>query len=302
MKKKLIAIIGPTAVGKTATAVDLARHFETVVLNADSRQVFKELAIGTAKPSMDEMGGVRHYFVDDRSIEKEFSAGHFEAEGLNVLEKEFKNRDVVLLSGGSGLYVNALCEGLSEFPEVDSDLRERLVDEYSSKGITYLQQQIGIYDPAYAETADFENPQRLMRALEVSMMTGKPYSEFRTGASIARKFSTIYIGLELPRDILYDRINQRVDRMIDAGLFDEARRVLEFRDINALKTIGYKEVFGHLDGEYDYEEAVRLLKRNTRRFSKRQMTWFKKNPDIRWFDPADLDQIKSYLENELSIS
>lgn len=299
MKKKVIAIVGPTAVGKTATTVTLARHYSTVVLNADSRQVFKEIKVGTAKPDREDLMGVVHYFIDDRSITEEFSAGHFEAEGLKILDEEFQNRDLVIVSGGSGLYVDALCEGLSSFPEVDQEVRSELMEAYHEKGIEYLQKEILRLDPAYAKTADFDNPQRLVRALEVSIFSGKPYSEYRVGAARPRPFSTIYVGLELPRQELYSRINSRMDLMIENGLFEEARRVERFVGANALKTIGYKEIYGYFNGEYDYDEAVRLLKRNSRRFAKRQMTWFKKNSRIEWFNPADVNSIINYIDSEI---
>lgn len=299
MNKTLLAIVGPTAVGKTLTSVLLAQHYECPVISADSRQVFKELSIGTAKPSPYEMQGVKHYFVNDRSLTANYSAGQFEQEALTILAEEFQHHDNILLTGGSGLYVDALCEGMSDFPPVSDDLRASLKLQLQMQGLAVLQDQLKKLDPEYYKQLDVDNPQRVIRGLEICLSSGKTFSELRVGASKTREFDVIYVGLELPRASLYDRINQRMDIMIEAGLFAEAESVLAHKDSNALQTIGYKEIYEYLAGTYDKEEAIRLLKRNSRRFAKRQLTWFKKNSSIKWFDPANLELIINYIDDQL---
>lgn len=275
-EKHVLVIVGPTAVGKTQLTVQLAKELGVSVLNADSRQVFKELKIGTAKPTPIEMSGVKHYFVNDRNITQEFSAGHFEKEGLEVLAEIFENRDVAIVSGGSGLYVDALCYGFSDIPKVKNELRENLKERVKKEGLEVLFEQLKILDPNYANEIDPDNQQRIVRALEVCIGTGKPFSAFRTGSAQKRDFKIHFIGLELPRELLYERINSRMDMMVENGLFEEAQRMLPYRQHNALQTVGYTEIFGYLDGHYDKQEAIRLLKRNSRRYAKRQLTWFKK--------------------------
>ena len=303
MPKYLIVVVGPTAVGKTRVSVELANFLHCPIINADSRQVFEELSIGTAKPTLDEMQNIKHYFVNDRSIKEEFSAGQFEKEALGVLDKEFGDNDVVILTGGSGLYVDALCFGMNDFPEPNADIRNSLNEHFEEEGIEPLQQQLKVLDPVYAKQVDIENPQRVIRALEICLSTGQPFSEFRSGKFKQRQFEVVFIGLELPRDMLYERINVRMDAMINAGLFDEARSVEQFKYHNALQTIGYKEIYDYFAGEYNKEEAIRLLKRNSRRLAKRQLTWFKKNERIKWFNPLIPEEIKEYLVSmNLSIS
>ncbi len=299
-KKHLIVIVGPTAVGKTALTVQLAKHLSVTVLNADSRQVFKELSIGTAKPSLKELDNIPHYFIDDRSVLDEFSAGHFEKEGLAILDKLYENNDAAILSGGSGLYIDALCFGFSDFPKVDLTIRAKLNMRLEEEGVGSLFKELEKLDPDYSQSINPENQQRIIRALEICIGSGKPFSSFRTGALEQRKFTLHFIGLELPREILYDRINARMDVMIANGLFEEAKLNEQYKDINALKTVGYSEIFRFLEGQYDKEEAIRLLKRNSRRYAKRQMTWFKKNESVKWFEPTQLNQIIDYLTPRLS--
>lgn len=298
-KKDLIVIIGPTAVGKTALTVDLALHLKVKVLNADSRQVFKELEIGTAKPSLSELHGVKHYFIDDRSIKEEFSAGHFEREGLQILNTLFEEDHIAILSGGSGLYVDALCYGFSDIPKIETHIRAELKERVHKEGIESLYSELQILDPTYAERLEPENQQRIVRALEVCLGTGKSFSSFRTGATQPRDFNLHFIGLELPREVLYDRINARMDVMIENGLFEEAKRNEKFKHQNALQTVGYSEIFGYFEGKYDKGEAVRLLKRNSRRYAKRQLTWFKKNQLVQWFEPTQINEILEYLKNRI---
>ena len=296
-EKHVLVIVGPTAVGKTQLTVQLAKELGVSVLNADSRQVFKELKIGTAKPAPIEMSGVKHYFVNDRNITQEFSAGHFEKEGLEVLAEIFENRDVAIVSGGSGLYVDALCYGFSDIPKVKNELRENLKERVKKEGLEVLFEQLKILDPNYANEIDPDNQQRIVRALEVCIGTGKPFSAFRTGSAQKRNFKIHFIGLELPREQLYERINSRLDTMVENGLFEEAQRMLPYRQHNALQTVGYTEIFGYLDGHYDKQEAIRLLKRNSRRYAKRQLTWFKKNESVHWFEPTQIDQILKLVKS-----
>lgn len=296
-EKHVLVIVGPTAVGKTQLTVKLAKELGVSVLNADSRQVFKELKIGTAKPAPIEMSGVKHYFVNDRNITQEFSAGHFEKEGLEVLAEIFENRDVAIVSGGSGLYVDALCYGFSDIPKVKNELRENLKERVKKEGLEVLFEQLKILDPNYANEIDPDNQQRIVRALEVCIGTGKPFSAFRTGSAQKRDFKIHFIGLELPRELLYERINSRMDMMVENGLFEEAQRMLPYRQHNALQTVGYTEIFGYLDGHYDKQEAIRLLKRNSRRYAKRQLTWFKKNESVHWFEPTQIDQILKLVKS-----
>jgi len=299
-KKHLIVVVGPTAVGKTALTVQLAKHFGAKVINADSRQVFKEMAIGTAKPTEKELQDVFHYFVNDRSIKDEFSAGHFEKEGLAILKAIYKKEDVAILSGGSGLYVDALCFGFSDIPQIDASIRTLLKEREKKAGVAPLFKELQKLDPKYARSINSENQQRIIRALEICIGTGKPFSSFRTGTQEQRNFELHFIGLELPRAVLYDRINARMDDMIANGLFEEAKLNEEYKHINALQTVGYTEIFGFFEGKYDKAESIRLLKRNSRRYAKRQMTWFKRNELVQWFEPTQVNQIVSSIKKSIS--
>ena len=297
--KSLIVIVGPTAVGKTAIGVELAKKLSCAVISADSRQLFKEMQIGTAKPTSEEMDGVKHYFVNDRSIEMEFSAGKFEHEALQVIEEEFTVNDVCIVVGGSGLYIDALCLGLNDFPIVNPEIRAALNKRLLVEGVENLYQQLIEVDPAYAKEIELNNSQRIIRALEIYNSSGKTFSSFRLGMNSQRNFKIQYIGLELPREELYQRINSRMDTMIDQGLFDEAIGLLAYRHKNALQTVGYNEIFMYHDGIIDEKEAIRLLKRNSRRYAKRQLTWFKRNEEIEWFNPKDFDVLYNYLLEKL---
>ncbi len=292
-------IVGPTAVGKTRVSVELAKRFACAVINADSRQLFKEMAIGTAKPTEAEMQGVKHYFVDDRSVAVEFSAGKFEQEALQVLAEEFKEKDVCLMSGGSGLYIDAVCLGLNDFPAVAPAVRQELNRALQEKGVAALYRELRQADPDYAGQVSPNNAQRIIRALEIYRASGQTYSSLRTGMAAKRNFNIHYIGLEIPRADLYARINERMDEMIAKGLFAEAERLLPYRQQNALQTVGYNEVFMYFDGRVDKQEAIRLLKRNSRRYAKRQLTWFKKNPETVWFHPQAVEQIYQHLQQQL---
>lgn len=295
----LLVIAGPTAVGKTVLCVNLARELQVEIISADSRQFFKELSIGTAKPSQEEMKGVHHHFIDFLSIDQEFSAGKFEAETLELLPGLFKKTNLALMAGGSGLYIQAVCQGMNDMPDVDLSFREELYKELEIHGLNLLLEELKVKDPKYFKSVDHSNPQRVVRALEVCRGIGQPYSSFRSDYKSKRNFGLIKIGLNRDRQELFDRIDQRMDVMIEAGLFEEAVKFHDKRHLNALKTVGYKEVFGYLDGAYDKTEAIRLLKRNTRRYAKRQLTWFQKDPEFTWFHPDDYAEILTFIQKKI---
>ncbi|GAB4051637.1 tRNA (adenosine(37)-N6)-dimethylallyltransferase MiaA [Spirosoma litoris] len=293
--KTLLVIAGPTAVGKTALCVQLAKTLQTDVVSADSRQLYRELSIGTAKPTLEEMDGVRHHFVNSHSIVDPVNAGRYERECLALLNELFQGTDVVILSGGTGLYINAVCFGLDDIPSVEPVLREHLFNRLQQEGLAVLQEELRELDPVYAQTADLQNPIRVTRALEVCLTTGQPYSSFRRQQPTERPFRSVLIALERPREELYTRIDARMDAMLAAGLLDEVASLVPYRHLPALQTVGYQEVFPYLDGQYDYEEMVRLLKRNSRRYAKRQLTWFRNQGNYQWVSPSDKERILSYV-------
>jgi tRNA dimethylallyltransferase len=295
LPKVLIVVAGPTAVGKTDLCVRLAQALQTEVISADSRQFYRELNIGTAKPSEAELQGVTHHFINSHSIDTLYSAGSFERDALAVLDTLFKTKDVVILTGGSGLYIKAVCEGLDDLPETPPELRSELMKRLETEGLEVLQTQLQTLDPVYCNLNDLQNTQRVVRALEVSLLTGKPYSSFREHQSAQRPFNIIQIALERDREELYRRIDARMDGMLTAGLVEEVRSLSNYRFHNALQTVGYKEVFDYMEGLYDYDEMVRLLKRNSRRYAKRQITWFKHQGNFKWFDATDFGGILSYI-------
>lgn len=292
--KYLIVIVGPTAVGKTALSIKLASLFKTEILSADSRQVFREMEIGTAKPSPEELSEVKHHFINSHSIYEEFNAGKFEEEGLKVLEEIFKTHDTAIMVGGSGLYVEAICKGMDKIP-TNTDIRNKLTKQLETEGLETLQESLAQYDPKYFEEVDRQNPQRVMRALEVYLSTGIPYSVLRTRQDTERPFNIIKVGLALDRKVLYERIDKRMDEMVNRGLFEEAEKLYPLRHLNALQTVGYSEIFDYLIGIHDKEEAVRLLKRNSRRYAKRQLTWFRRDSTIQWFKPEEDEKIKEHI-------
>ncbi len=291
----LVVVAGPTAVGKTDLCVRLAQYFNTDIISADSRQFYKELSIGTAKPTEAEKQGVKHHFIDSHSISELYSAGSFERDALKCLEQLFQKHEVVIMTGGSGLYIKAVCEGLDDLPETPAALRAELMAKLQNEGLESLQNQLQLLDPEYCKQNDLQNSQRVVRALEVCLFLGKPFSSFRQKKATSRPFKIIQIALERNREELYERINLRMDQMLKNGLIDEVKSLVEFRAHNALQTVGYKEVFGHLDGQYDYEEMVRLLKRNSRHYAKRQITWFKHQGDFEWFSANDLEGIINWI-------
>jgi len=295
--KYLLVVVGATAVGKTATCIKLARSLNAEIVSADSRQFYREMEIGTAKPDEEELNAAKHHFINSHSITEDISAGEYEFLALVKLNDLFEKHKFVILTGGSGLYIDAVTQGFADIPKIDPSVREELNASLASKGIDHLVERLKALDPDYYDKVDKKNPHRVMRALEVCIGTGKPYSQQRKPPKKDRPFQIIKIGLELPREALYERINTRMDKMIEQGLFDEAKQLEPYKNHNALQTVGYKEIFDYFDGKYDKEEAVRLLKRNTRRYAKRQMTWFKRDQDIRWYSPDDYQKIIAYVES-----
>lgn len=298
--KYLISIAGPTAIGKTATAIALAQHYHTGILSADSRQFYHEMSIGTAKPSAQELAAAPHYFVNSHSINETFTVGDFEKQGLAQLDDLFKQHDVAIMAGGSGLYLKAITEGFDELPDIDPSIRERLNELYANNGIEVLQEKLKQADPAYYHQVDLHNPQRLIRALEVYEGTGQPYSSYRKASYKQRPFNSIKMALDMPREELYHRINQRVDVMMTDGLLEEVQKLLPYRHLNALNTVGYSEIFDYLDGKTSFIQAVAMIKQNTRRFAKRQLTWFRKDKDIQWFHPTDVSAMINYIDNTIA--
>lgn len=293
--KHLIVIGGATATGKTALAIQLAQYFNTVILSADSRQFFREMNIGTAKPSEEELANAKHYFINNLSIEDEYSVGDFEREALLVLEQVFQTKDIAIMVGGSGLYVKAVCEGLDTFPEISPKTSALVESRYAENGIAWMQTQLQELDPEYFKEVDQQNPARIRRALEVCLETGQPYSSFRKKNKIARPFGIIHILLELPRETLYARINARVDQMVENGLEEEASALLPYQEKPALKTVGYEEYFAFFKGEISREEAVSKIKQHSRNYAKRQTTWFRKYGAWKHFRPDDFKGILNYI-------
>jgi len=284
MNNSLISIVGPTAIGKTSLSIALAQAFNTEIISADSRQFFREMNIGTAVPSSEELAAVPHHFIQHISVEDPYSVGDFERDALQKLEQLFQSHKKLIMVGGSGLYVDAVTKGLDEFPDIELEIRRDLNEVYASQGLPALQEKLRHLDPEYFSEVDKENPHRLIRALEVCLGTGKPYSSFRSKKTAQRPFKSLLIGLTAEREVIYDRINRRVDIMMEQGLLQEVQALVARKDLNALNTVGYKEIFQYLEGKYSLEEAVAEIKKNSRRFAKRQLTWFRKNTDIQWFD------------------
>ncbi len=287
---------GPTAVGKTALCVRLAQYLNTDVVSADSRQLYRELTIGTAKPTAGEMGGIRHHFINSHSIAHPINAGQYERNALALLTDLFQEKDVVILSGGTGLYINAVCFGLDDIPPADPAIREALKSRLATEGLAPLVTELSQLDPVFAQTADLQNPIRVTRALEMCLTTGKPFSSFHRQAVAKRFFTPVLLALDRPRDELYHRIDTRMNAMLAAGLVEEARSLMPYRGQTALQTVGYQEVFGYFDQQYDYAEMVRLLKRNSRRYAKRQLTWFRNQNEYRWFDADNEAGILEFWE------
>ena len=294
----LVVVVGPTGSGKSALAVKLATHLNAPIISTDSRQVFRGMPIGTAQPTAEEQAAAKHYFIADREVEDDFNCGKYAEEALALLDELFAKSEYVVAVGGSGLYVQALCEGMDDLPDADPSLRESLKQRLESEGLDSLVAQLRRLDAKYAEEVDVCNPARVMRALEVCLATGRPYSEQRKGVTAERPFHIIKIGTDMPRDVLYDRINRRVDMMVEEGLEAEARSMYPKRHLNALQTVGYRELFEHFDGDCTFEEAVELVKRNSRRYAKRQLTWFRRDENTAWFHPNDHEAILEYISSK----
>ena len=299
MTKHLIIITGPTAIGKTRVAIETAKLFNTEIVSADSRQIYRELSIGTAVPSQAEMNSIKHHFLHSRSIHDAYNASRFETEAMELLEKLFRKYKIVVLTGGSMLYIDAVCKGIDIMPDVDPELRQNLKNKLNKEGIESLRLQLKQFDPDYYKKVDLKNPARIVHALEICLMTGKPYSSFRTSPNKERPFSTTKIGLDCNRAELHQRINQRVDKMIEAGLEEEARSVFPLIHLNSLNTVGFREFFAHFNGEISKEKAIELIKRNTRRYARKQLTWFRKDSEMNWFHPQDSKKIIELIQNKI---
>ena len=301
MTKFLIIVVGPTGIGKTALSIQLAKHFKTEILSSDSRQFYKEMKIGTAVPSDLELNAAPHHFIQHISIKDKYSVGDFEREAIERIGSLFRVHDILIMAGGSGLYIEAVVKGLDNFPEVDPKIRKDLMKILENQGLLPLQQKLNELDPDYYENADINNPHRIVRALEICLGTGRPYSSFRTGSKIERNFTPIFIGLTGEREDIYNRINKRVDQMIREGLIDEVGGLLQHKNLNALNTVGYKELFEYLDEKTDLETAISEIKKNSRRYAKRQLTWLRKNDAVHWFNyKTNYSEIVEYIEKMIS--
>lgn len=296
--KRLLVIVGPTGSGKTDLSIRLALHYAAPILSTDSRQVYRGMPIGTAQPSAGQLQAVEHHFIASHDLKDNLSCGEYEVQALARLEQLFTTHDYVVAVGGSGLYVRALCEGMDDLPQADESLRAELNRRLTDEGVESLAAQLRELDPVYYETVDRSNPARVVRALEVCLQTGRPYSEQRTGERRPRPFEIVKIGIDLPREVLYDRIDRRVDQMLVDGLEAEARALYPYRALNALQTVGYREFFDYFDGRIGYDEAVELIKRNSRRYAKRQLTWFRRDSEIRWFAPDDDAAIIAHIDSK----
>ena len=296
-QKNLIVIVGPTAIGKTGLSIKLAKHYNCEIVSADSRQFYQEMSIGTAKPTAQEMDGIPHHFINNISIHQNYTAGDFEKEAIKLLKQLFLKNDTVVLVGGSGLFVNAVCHGLDEIPS-NLEIRNQLMNEFEKDGLESLQKELKTADPKYFEEVDIQNPHRVIRALEVCRTSGKPFSQFLNKQPKKRPFKSIWIGLNLDRETVYENINSRVDLMIKNGLLEEVKALEENKGLSCLKTVGYQEFY---QKESNQEKAIELVKQNTRRFAKRQITFFKRNKEIKWFEPTQLDNIIEYINKNIGL-
>lgn len=299
--KTLITIVGPTGIGKTDMGVFLAKKLTTEIISADSRQFYRELKIGTAAPSKEELSAAKHHFIGNLSIHDYYNASSFEFEVIDLLKDLFKTKDNVLMVGGSGMYVDAVCRGIDDLPTIDAEIRATLEQQFRNEGIESLRFDLKRLDPEYYSEVDLKNHKRILKGLEICMMTGKTYTSFRKSIKKKRDFEIIKIGLTMPRDKLYERIENRVDLMFEQGLLDEAKGLHQHRHLNALNTVGYKELFGYFSGDYDITKAIELIKRNSRRYAKRQLSWFKRDAEINWFNKDDKDKIYELLTKLLQL-
>ena len=299
MKNFLIVLVGPTGVGKTDISIDIARYFKSEIISADSRQFFREMKIGTAVPSEQQLKTIKHYFIGFLSIKDYYSSSLFERDVLELLPKLFSKNNIILMSGGSGMYIDSVCNGIDDIPDVDPDVREKYIDQYNAEGIEGLRVTLKLLDPEHYANVDLKNYKRIIRALEICDTAGRPYSSFLKKQKRERDFGIIKIGLERPREDLYKRINSRVDNMVAMGLKNEAKQLYEFRNLNALKSVGYREFFDVFEGNISEEKAIELIKRNSRRYAKRQLTWWGKDKDIKWLNPEHTQEIIQFIENEI---
>ncbi|NDV46781.1 tRNA (adenosine(37)-N6)-dimethylallyltransferase MiaA [Paludibacter sp. 221] len=301
-KPTLLVLVGPTGVGKTDISVRLAKHFAAPIISSDSRQFYKELKIGTAAPTEKELEQVRHYFIGSHSIFDLYNSGQYELDVLKLLNELFSTMSTVMLVGGSMMYVDAVCKGIDDIPTVDEETRQFWLNEYKEKGAEFIISELKRLDPIHYELVDLQNHKRVLHALEICSIIGKPYSEIRTGQEKKRPFNIIKIGLIRPREELYERINLRVDKMMEDGLLEEARQFYEFRHLNTLNTVGYKELYEYMSGNITLEEAVELIKRDSRRYAKRQLSWFNNDKEIHWFHPGDEDEILNFVSKKIQDS
>jgi tRNA dimethylallyltransferase len=300
MSPTLVAIIGPTAVGKTEIGVQLAEHFSSEIISADSRQMYRELKVGTALPSSEQLSRAKHHLIGNLSIHDYYNASMFEQDVLCLLSEIFPRNPIAFMVGGSTLYVNAVFHGIDDLPSVDPELRKDLQKQYLEQGIEFLRMKLKLLDPEYYQRVDLKNPNRLLKAIEISLMTGQPYSTLLTAPKVQRNFNIIKIGLNMEREILFDRINRRVDEMFDQGLPEEARELFPYKQLNSLNTVGYKELFQFLEGAVSREDAKEQIKKNTRNYAKRQLTWFKRDQEITWFEPSNFDDILLHLKSRIN--
>ncbi|MGE0079167.1 MAG: tRNA (adenosine(37)-N6)-dimethylallyltransferase MiaA [Bacteroidales bacterium] len=298
-KNYLIVLLGPTGVGKTDLSIYLSNTFNAPILSSDSRQFFKEMKIGTAVPNIEQLNSATHHFIGHKSVTERYSCGMFEIDALNLLAEIHKTHKAAMLVGGSGLYIDALCNGIDDFPTPDAELRQSLLNQLETHGIESLRHQLKLLDPEYYNSVDLKNPQRVLKSLEVCLQTGKTYTSFLTNPSKERPFSIIKVGLNRDREELYNRINLRVDEMMREGLLDEAKQLYPLKHLNALNTVGYRELFDYFDGKHSLETAIELIKRNSRRYAKRQLTWWTRDNAIQWFHPAQNEEIVQFLNEKL---
>ncbi|NQU81350.1 MAG: tRNA (adenosine(37)-N6)-dimethylallyltransferase MiaA [Bacteroidetes bacterium] len=300
MSNLLIVILGPTGIGKTDVAIKIATELETYIISADSRQVFKELNIGTAIPDTSQLKKIKHFFIQHKSIHDYYSASIYEQEVISLLKKIFPLKEKVVMAGGSGLYIDAVCEGIDDIPDVDPEIRKKVGEKLISEGTNSLRNDLRLLDPESYKKVDLKNPKRIQRAVEICLSTGKPYSSFLTDKNKKRDFKVLKIGLNKEREELYEKINNRVENMIKSGFVEEARELYQYRNFNSLNTVGYKELFDHFDGKINLTESIELIKRNTRRYAKRQLTWFQKDKNIHWFEPSDINKILELVSSPQS--
>lgn len=302
MDNTLIVVLGPTGVGKSAISIHLANHYSTDILSADSRQLFRELSIGTAVPTAEELESVTHHFIQSRSIHEYYNVSEYETEAIALINQLFLSKNPLILTGGSMLYIDTICKGIDDIPTVSPEIRNEVIAWYQQNGLEALQQRLLSLDPEYYQIADLNNAKRLLHAVEVCQMTGKTFTSFRKNTIRTRPFRIVKIGINQQREVLYDRINQRVDMMMEAGLLEEAKRVYPFRDLNSLNTVGYKELFAYFDGSCTLDEAVDLIKRNSRKYARKQLTWFRRDAEIQWFEPDQAQEIIAYINSKMNLN